>query len=78
MANEEVLWHRGDVIHDYQEVFQVIGHTPMADDPQVETHFANIDTGAVFNSKPFGVWTALQFPEMRVFTQPNIDNTAAR
>ena len=56
----------------------MIGHTPMADDPQVETRFANIDTGAVFNSKPFGVWTALQFPEMRVFTQPNIDNTAAR
>jgi hypothetical protein len=30
------------------------------------SHFANIDTGAAFNSKPFGVLTALQFPEMRV------------
>jgi serine/threonine protein phosphatase 1 len=77
VVNEEVLWHRGEVIHDYQEVFQVIGHTPMADGPQIETHFANIDTGAVYNWKPFGTLIALQFPEMRVFTQPNIDSIEA-
>jgi serine/threonine protein phosphatase 1 len=75
VLNEEVLWHRGDVIHDYHEVFQVIGHTPVAEGPQIEAHFANIDTGAVYASKPFGVLTALQFPEMRVFTQANIDST---
>jgi serine/threonine protein phosphatase 1 len=77
VVNEEVLWHRGDVVHDYQKVFQVIGHTPVAEGPQIEAHFANIDTGAVYNSKPFGVLTALQFPEMRVYTQPNIDIIAA-
>jgi hypothetical protein len=77
VANEEVLWHRGDVVHDYQEVFQVIGHTPMAEGPQIETHFANIDTGAFYNSKPFGVLTALQFPEMHVYTQPNIEGIKA-
>jgi serine/threonine protein phosphatase 1 len=74
VLNEEVLWHRGDVIHDYQEVFQVIGHTPMGDGPRIERHYANIDTGAVYNSKPFGVLTALQFPEMHVYTQLNIDS----
>jgi hypothetical protein len=52
----------------------VIGHTLMGDGPQIETHFANIDTGAVYNWKPFGVLTALQFPEMHVYTQLNIDS----
>jgi Calcineurin-like phosphoesterase len=77
VANEEVLWHRGGGIHDYQAVFQVTGHTPVANGPRIETHFANIDTGAVYNSEPFGVLTALQFPEMRVYKQANIDGTAA-
>jgi serine/threonine protein phosphatase 1 len=77
VVNDEVLWHRGDVIHDYQEVFQVIGHTPTAEGPQIETHFANIDTGAFYNSEPFGVLTALQFPETRIITQPNIDRMEA-
>jgi hypothetical protein len=45
----------------------------MAEGPRIETHFANIDTGAFYHSEPFGVLTALQFPEMRVYTQPNID-----
>ena len=59
-------------------VFQVIGHTPVADGPQIETHFANIDNGAVYDVKPFGILTALQFPEMRVYTQPCIDSIETR
>jgi serine/threonine protein phosphatase 1 len=77
VANDEVLWGR-EHIHDYQQVFQVIGHTPIADGPRIEGHFANIDTGAFYNSEPFGVLTALQFPEMRVYTQPNVDTIACR
>jgi serine/threonine protein phosphatase 1 len=33
VANQEVLWRRGDEIHDYEDVLQVFGHTPIADDP---------------------------------------------
>jgi len=77
VVNEEMLWHRGDVIHDYREVFQVIGHTPVAEGLRIETHFANIDTGAGYNSKPIGVLTGLQFPEKRIITQPNIDRMEA-
>jgi serine/threonine protein phosphatase 1 len=73
VANDDVLWDR-EPIHDYEQVFQVIGHTPIADGPQIEGHFANIDTGAFYNSKPFGLLTALEFPEMHVYTQPNIDS----
>jgi hypothetical protein len=74
VANDDVLWDRGP-IHDYEEVFQVIGHTPIADGPQIERHFANIDTGAVYAWEPYGVMTALRFPEMEVYTQTNIDST---
>src|SRR5262245_27474364 len=68
VANDDVLWDR-EPVHDYEQVFQVIGHTPIPDGPQIERHFANIDTGAFYNSKPFGVLTALQFPAMHVYTQ---------
>jgi serine/threonine protein phosphatase 1 len=73
VANDDVLWDR-EPIHDYEAVFQVVGHTPIAGGPQIERHFANIDTGAVFNWEPYGVMTALRFPEMQVFSQANIED----
>src|SRR5262245_36104017 len=72
VANDDVLWDR-EPIHDYEEVFQVIGHTPVADGPEIERHFANIDTGAFYNWNPYGTMTAIRFPEMDVFAQPTID-----
>jgi serine/threonine protein phosphatase 1 len=71
-ANDDVLWDR-EPIHDYEQVFQVIGHTPNAGGPQIEGHFANIDTGAVYNWDPYGTMTAIRFPEMVVYTQPTMD-----
>jgi serine/threonine protein phosphatase 1 len=72
VANDDVLWGR-EPIHDYSEVFQVLGHTPEPDGPRIERHFANIDTGAVFKWEPYGVLSALRFPETEIFTQPNIE-----
>jgi hypothetical protein len=72
VANDDVLWDR-EPIHDYDQVFQVIGHTPIAGGPQIERHFANIDTGAVYSWDPYGTMTAIRFPEMDVYTQPTID-----
>ena len=72
VANDDVLWDR-EPLHDYGEVFQVVGHTPVAGGPQIERHFANIDTGAVYNWEPHGTMTAIRFPEMEVYAQPTID-----
>jgi len=72
VANDDVLWDR-EPIHDYKEVFQVVGHTPIAGGPHIEKHFANIDSGAVYNWDAYRTMTAIRFPEMDVYTQPTID-----
>lgn len=53
-----------------KDIFQVFGHTPVRK-PIIEDHYANIDTGAVFG----GNLTALQYPEMIVYEQENIDKS---
>lgn len=75
--NQDILWHR-DTIFNYPEIFQVIGHTPQKNGHRLEPHFANIDTGAVFNSTAYGIMTALRFPQMEIYTQRNVDNLPVR
>jgi serine/threonine protein phosphatase 1 len=65
-----ITWYRGDDIVDCEDMFQVFGHTPVKE-PIIRSHYANIDTGSVF--KKLGVLTALQFPEMKIYQQKNIE-----
>ena len=75
MFEENVMWDR-DRFLDQPEIFNIFGHTPQANGARIKSFFANIDTGAVFareGSDTYGVLTALQFPEMVVFTQKNVE-----
>lgn len=71
VRTQDIIWHR-DPIGNFEWVYQVIGHTPRSG-AVVEKHFANIDTGACFDRQGYGVLTALQFPQMKLFTQPNAE-----
>ena len=63
-----ILWDRPFTLKQIPEIYNIIGHTPV-DLPKIKQTYANIDTGCVFN----GDLTALQFPEMNVFQQENIE-----
>lgn len=76
MFDEAVMWDRNRFL-DQPEIYNVFGHTPQADGATVKSFYANIDTGAVFArdySETYGVLTALQFPEMILYTQRNVEH----
>jgi serine/threonine protein phosphatase 1 len=71
---ESVLWNRLDNITPIPQTYNVFGHTPQKNGPKITDHYANIDTGCVFkDSDGYGVLTALQYPEMIVYTQENVE-----
>jgi len=43
-------------------------------DDTIMQNFACIDTGGCYKRGPYGRLTALQYPEMIVYTQENIEN----
>ena len=57
-------------IFNYKEYFQVFGHL-VNDEVEITDYYANIDTGCCFYNKR--KLTALQFPEMIIYQQENID-----
>lgn len=61
-----IAWHRENII-DRKDLFQVFGHTQIKN-PEIKKHYANIDTGGYFRKL-----TALQFPEMIIYQQQNIE-----
>lgn len=70
----QVVWGRPNKVKDCFEIFNVFGHTPQKDGPRLKSIFANIDTGCFYDGeKGYNQLTCLQFPEMTVFTQENID-----
>lgn len=80
LFDQQVIWNR-DVIHggikDVPEIYNVFGHTVM-NQVRLKVPFAAIDSGCVFNTSQdkndgYGKLTALQFPEMIVYEQENID-----
>ena len=76
---QQVVWGRPNKVKDCFEIFNVIGHTPQKDGPRVRVPFANIDTGCFYDGeKGYFQLTCLQFPEMNVFTQENIDKEEAK
>lgn len=68
--NETVTWGRW-LYHDNSEIYNVFGHTPERDNPKLKSFYANIDTGCAYG--PDNVLTCLQFPEMIVYQEKNID-----
>lgn len=78
--NEEViLWGRPRNVVDIPEIYNIYGHTVVQKGGDIQGHYANIDTGCVFGSekdKGYGLLTALQYPEMILYSQENIDNEA--
>jgi serine/threonine protein phosphatase 1 len=71
-ATNSVLWYRGKPAK-LEGRFHVFGHTPIKQ-PEIGEHYANIDTGCVYNRKGYTNLTALKFPEMWIYQQENIDD----
>ena len=70
---QNLLWGRPQNIKDNPKIFNVFGHTPIPG-ARIRTSYANIDTGAFYKEEGYYHLTALQFPEMKIYTQDNIDN----
>lgn len=63
----DLLWNRRLPVKS-KESFNVFGHTPVME-PFITKYYASIDTGCAYSGK----LTALQFPQMKLFHQENID-----
>ena len=70
-----VTWGRPNNITPIPNIYNVFGHTPGPTGPKIKSCYANIDTGCFYTVQPgqYGVLTALQFPEMIVYQQKNVD-----
>lgn len=69
----DAVWWRKSMPGDIKGVFNIFGHTPV-EKPLIRDHFANIDTGCVYaGSYNMNKLTAMQFPEMIIYQQDNID-----
>jgi len=69
-----LTWGRPNTILPIDNIFNVFGHTPIANGPRLKDHYANIDTGCFYSNEPgYFKLTALQFPEMIVYQQENVD-----
>lgn len=68
-----VTWDRIPYPQKIEGIYNVYGHTPQQHKATVKEHFACIDTGGYFKRTPYGRLTALQFPEMIVYEQENIE-----
>lgn len=73
---ENVLWERKNFPAKIDGIFNVYGHTPQQYKATVKEHFACIDGGACFKRQPYGRMIALQYPEMILFEQENIEPDA--
>ncbi len=71
---ETILWDRPYKLKNIPDIYNVIGHTPIQNGPKIKKSYANIDTGCYYNKEPgHNILTALQFPEMIIYQQENID-----
>lgn len=72
MFNDHVTWNRY-IYNDNPEIYNVFGHTPQ-EEPRLKSFYSNIDTGCAYIEHPgYGKLTALQFPEMIIYQEDNID-----
>jgi len=76
--NETALWGRNFANLRDQGIYNIIGHTPQGG-ATIKEMYANVDTGAVFNSMSsvrglgLGTMTAIHFPSLETITQDNIE-----
>ncbi len=77
---QHLTWSRPDTVHAIDGIYNIFGHTPLPYGPRVRTCYANIDTGCFYvaEDEGFGKLTALQFPEMKIYVQRNIDQMGDR
>lgn len=73
---EGVIWDRPSSPKKIPNYFNVFGHTPQNKRPLIKDHYANIDTGCFigWDEDAYGKLTALQFPEMMLYQQQNIED----
>ena len=75
MFEQYVMWERGRY-HDVPEIYNVHGHTPQEFAAKVKSFYANVDTGAFFlrdYNTTYGRMSAIQYPEMVVYVQGNVE-----
>ncbi|CAD7287647.1 Bis(5'-nucleosyl)-tetraphosphatase PrpE [asymmetrical] [Campylobacter majalis] len=63
-----------DDTHENKDIFNVFGHTPTPT-PIITRYYANIDTGCIFNNSRGNTLTALSFPDFKIYSQANIENS---
>lgn len=73
--NDIILWNRNFKVKCQSDMYNIIGHTPVVNKPRITKIYADIDTGCYYTQEPgYGILSAIQYPEMTVFQQKNIDN----
>jgi serine/threonine protein phosphatase 1 len=71
---QQILWNRNfHKIRNVPDIYNVLGHTPQPNGPRIRKSYACIDTGCFYDEKGFFKLTALQFPEMIIYEQDNLD-----
>lgn len=84
-----MIWNRQPPKQGSEKYFGVSGHnvwnTMSFADPLTKCvifektrGFASIDTGVCFPEEPFGILTAIQYPSLKLFQQPLIDDIKKR
>ena len=68
-----IVWGRPATIKDVPEIYNIFGHTPHDDNPRIRVSHANVDTGCFYEGPDHYKLTGLQYPEMIVYQQENID-----
>ncbi len=70
---EHIVWGRPTKLKDNPDIYNIHGHTPQPLKPRIKSFYANVDTGAFHRGKGHGFLSAVQYPEMTVYRQRNID-----
>jgi len=70
---ESVTWERDSSPPEIEGIYNVFGHTPQYCGPTIKEQFACIDGGAYYNRTGYGKLFALQYPEMIIYEQENIE-----
>jgi serine/threonine protein phosphatase 1 len=68
---EQAIWARPKIINDIPSIFNAFGHSPVYS-AVLRDHYVNLDSGCYLGHKKsqgYSALTAIQFPEMEIFTQ---------
>jgi serine/threonine protein phosphatase 1 len=75
ILRDQMLWARPNRVKSIEGIYNIYGHTPREFKPTITDYYANIDTGCVYINRPNqAILSALQYPEMIVFQQKNIED----